>query len=48
MKRFIPRLPRIKCIQCGRKQGSMVCKKCREKNIEVIEGRQETLEELEE
>lgn len=48
MKRFTPRLPRIKCIQCGIKQGSMVCRKCRDKNIEVIEGRQKTLEEFEE
>lgn len=40
------RLPRIKCVACGKKQGSMVCTKCRKKNIEVIEGRQETLEEV--
>ncbi len=37
-------LKKIKCAGCGKKQLSSVCKECRQKNIDVMEGKQETLE----
>ena len=36
-------LKKIKCAGCGKKQLSSVCKICRQKNIDVIEGIQDTL-----
>ena len=37
-------LKKIRCAGCGKKQLSSVCKTCREKNIDILEGKQERLE----